>query len=131
MSIVNYNLSPTNVCFYDKMSPGMDMDFPEWLLDQLSKRGWSQSDLAKHAYINRQLVETYVNRKRKKYDPEMLAKIAKALNEPTEVVFRAAGLLNSVPANTEQKEQMVYLFDQLSENDRQTILDMMNFLLSK
>ena len=32
---------------------------------------------------------------------------------------------------TRQKEELLYKYDQLSENDRQTILVMMEFLLSK
>jgi hypothetical protein len=45
--------------------------------------------------------------------------------------MRAAALLSPKPAATAQKDQLLYLFEQMGEKDRQTIIDMMEFLLSK
>jgi len=104
------------------MSFHMDKDFADWLIEKMNDCGWNQSELARKVGVTRQLIETYVNRKRRKYDPAILTKIAKGLNEPQEVVFRAAGLLKPVSPVTEQKEKLLYLFDQLPADEKEDLL---------
>ncbi len=62
---------------------------------------------------------------------EFGVQLARFLHMPPEQVFRITGLLPQIPADTEQRQQLMYKFDQLDDRDRKTILDMMNFLLSK
>lgn len=78
----------------------MDNDFADWLQKELDKRGWSQSDLATTARIHRQVISTYINRRRKKPDPEVLQAIARAFNLPPEFVFQKAFL--GSPVSIEQ-----------------------------
>lgn len=86
------------------------MDFSDWLLDQLSKLGWSQSDLARAAGLNRQSISDYVNRRRTNPDPRALISVARALKLPTEVVFRAAGILPQVGETDEFMDQAEFYF---------------------
>ena len=62
---------------------------------------------------------------------DAIRKIAKAVNVPPEIFFRQVGLLPPVSERTEKHQKLLHLFDLLDDKDQQTILDMMNFLLSK
>jgi len=62
---------------------------------------------------------------------EFALQLAPFLHLPPESVMRVAGLLSPKPATTEQTEKMLYLFEKMGDKDRQTILDMMEFLLKK
>ncbi|WP_322792910.1 helix-turn-helix transcriptional regulator [Bellilinea sp.] len=81
------------------------MDFSDWLLNEINKRGWSQAELARRAGIPRQIISNYINRQREKPDSDVLVSISRALNLPPETVFRAAGLLPPVSPDTEYQEQ--------------------------
>jgi len=65
------------------------------------------------------------------FGEDAIRKIAKAVGVAPEVFFREVGILPPAPERTQQTEQLVYLFERLNEKDRQTVLDMMQFLLSK
>ncbi|GAB4506916.1 MAG: hypothetical protein Fur0017_31670 [Anaerolineales bacterium] len=105
----------------------MDIDFADWLLQEINKRNWSQADLANAAGLHRQVISTYVNRQRIKPDSEVLTSIARALRLPPEVVFRRAGLLPPVSPDTEYQEEFFHLLSQLSPQERQEILDLLRF----
>ncbi|MEZ0396802.1 MAG: helix-turn-helix domain-containing protein [Anaerolineales bacterium] len=105
----------------------MDRDFADWLIAQMNKRGWSQADLANAAGLNRQVISTYVNRQRRKPDSEVLVALARALRLPPEVIFRAAGLLPPVSADTEYREEFFHLLSQLSPQEQQEILELLRF----
>jgi transcriptional regulator with XRE-family HTH domain len=79
--------------FDDKIASVADMDFSDWLLNEMNKRGWSQADLARASGINRQSVSDYVNRRRTNPDPDVLVSLSKGLHLSPITVFRAAGLL--------------------------------------
>jgi len=109
----------------------MDMDFSDWLIAEMNKRGWSQADLAREAGLNRQVISTYVNRQREKPDSNVLIAIARAFNLPPEIVFRRAGLLPPKPPDTEYGEELLYLLSQLSPQEQAEILDYIRFKASK
>lgn len=62
---------------------------------------------------------------------EFAVQLAPFLHIPPENVMRLAGLMPNIDDNKAEVKQLLYLFEQLDQKDRQTILDMMNFLLSK
>lgn len=105
------------------MSLPMQTNFPEWLQSELTKRGWSQSDLARFSGVNRQVISSYLNNQRKKPDPEVLVNIAFALKFPPEEVFRRAGLLPSQKKETPGSEELQYLYDNLSPGERAQVID--------
>jgi len=78
---------------HDKMSSLMDEHFSDWLLKELSKREWSQADLARASGLNRQSISDYINRRRTNPEPDALVAIAHGLNISPITLFRQAGLL--------------------------------------
>lgn len=100
------------------MSFYMDKEFPIWLRDQRIDRGWSQSDLARTANINRQVISDYEGFKRKNYDETILRKIARALKLPPEQVFRAAGLLPPKPEEDPWVEEMSHKINLVPASSR-------------
>lgn len=102
--------------------------FRDWLLNELKKRGWSQSELAKRAGLAPSTISNIFNAN-KGLGEVSLSAIAKALNVPTEIVFRAAGFLPKAHIMTEQKEEILYLFDKLSEQEKKDAIRYLRFLI--
>lgn len=102
-----------NSANYGKMSIPMDIDFPRWLAEQRKERGWSQSDLARAAGIDRQLISAYEGYKRKYFDETILQKIAKGFKLPTETVYRAAGFLAPEKEENEKIAEIKHLMEDL------------------
>ena len=83
-------------------SVGQRSQFSEWLQVELDRRGWSQSDCARSANLNRAVINKLLNGKSRP-QPSTLAAIARAFKIPVETVYRAAGLL---PPNTDHDDSM-------------------------
>ncbi len=83
-------------------SVGQHLRFSEWLQVELDRRGWSQSDCARSANLNRAVINKLLNGKSKP-QPSTLVAIARALKIPAETIYRAAGLL---PPNTDHDDSM-------------------------
>lgn len=116
-------LTTTDSRYCDKMSSRMDtIDFANWLIEEMEKREWSQSDLARKANINRQVISTYVQRKRTKPDEDVLISIAHAFKLPPEIVFRAAGLLPPAVHIDDDMQQIIHEIDKLPKQDREEVL---------
>jgi transcriptional regulator with XRE-family HTH domain len=81
-------------------SVGQHLRFSEWLQSELDRRGWSQSDCARSANLNRAVINKLLNGKSKP-QPSTLAAIARAFKIPVETIYRAAGLL---PPNTDHDD---------------------------
>ena len=113
---------------YDKMYL-MRNDFGDWLRQERERRGLSQSDLARLASIHRSVINKLETGTIP--TPETLQSLGKGLKISLENVYRAAGLLPPVPEITEQKEELNYLFDQLSKEKKKDLLNYAQFLLAK
>jgi len=83
-------------------SVGQHLRFSEWLQVEMDKRGWSQSDCARAANLNRAVINKLLNGKSKP-QPSTLVAISHAFKIPVETVYRAAGLL---PPNTDHDDSM-------------------------
>jgi len=105
--------------------------FSDWLLMELNERGWSQSDLARKANINRQVVSSYINNPNKNHDPEILKMIARAFEYPPDYVFRAAGKLPPISEIDNNISEIVYLLDQLPIQEQKEILDLIRFKVER
>lgn len=114
---------------YEIISVEMD-NFSVWLLQEIESRGWNQAELHRKSGLSRTVISDVLSNK---VSPgyEFCIAVGKALHVPGDHIMRIAGLLPPIPEQTQQIEQLVYLFERLNEKDRQTILDMMQFLLSK
>lgn len=101
----------------------MDIDFARWLEQERKVRGWSPSELSRHADVSRQTISDYENRKRRYYDEAILVKLARAFKLPPETVFRAAGLLPPQSPETELIQRIIHLTSELPEQDQAEILE--------
>lgn len=125
LSIANYFIAKETYFWYKIYSVET---FRDWLLNELKKRGWSQSELAKRAGLAPSTISNILNAN-KGLGEVSLSAIAKALNVPTEIVFRAAGFLPKAHIMTEQKEEILYLFDKLSEQEKKDAIRYLRFLI--
>jgi transcriptional regulator with XRE-family HTH domain len=108
----------------------METSLPEWLTEQMKERSITAAELSRKSGISAQQISRLLAGQRGVSEVSLRA-ISEALNIPPEVAFRVAGFLPPLPERTQQIEQLIYLFERLNEKDRQTVLDMMQFLLSK
>lgn len=114
------------------MSSTMDTDnffWADWITEQREKKGWSQSQLAREAEMNRQVVNDYENRRRTNPDTEYLAKISVALGYPPEHLPRLAKKLPPLPEEEEDQELFNHLYQSLkTAAARKQAIEYMKFL---
>lgn len=104
--------------------------FSNWILQELDKRGWSQSDLARASGLTRGGVSNIVNEK-SSIGIDSATGIAKAFGVPVTEVLSAAGVIPKVPEATAEEEQLLYLFRQMTEDQRRDLLLYADFKLSR
>lgn len=104
----------------------------DWLATEREKQGLSQSDLARAAGINRQIINDYESHKRPNPQVEQLTKISIALGYPPEYLPRMAGKLPPAPATDETLERIAHLYHALKDpGNKQRALDFMEFLTTQ
>ena len=98
-------------------SVGQPFRFSEWLQLELDRRGWSQSDCARSANLNRAVVHKLLSGKCEP-QPRTLAAIARALKIPIETAYRAAGLLPPPADGDDTTLEVVHIFKSLQSPQR-------------
>jgi len=98
-------------------SVGQHLRFSEWLQSELDRRGWSQSDCARSANLNRAVINKLLSGKSKP-QPSTLAAIARAFKIPVETVFRAAGLLPPNTDHDDSTQELMYIFKSIQSPRR-------------
>src|SRR5512132_3157020 len=96
---------------------GQKIYFSEWLQAEMDKRGWSQSDLARYADLNRAVINKILNGKSHPQPPTLEA-ISRALKVPIEMAYRAAGLLPANPDNDEAIEEAIHVLKSIQSARR-------------
>lgn len=96
---------------------GQKFYFSEWLQTEMDKRGWSQSDLARYADLNRAVINKLLNGKSHPQPPTLEA-ISRALKIPIEMTYRAAGLLPVNPDNDEVVEEALHVLKSIQSTQR-------------
>ena len=81
--------------------------FKDWLLQEMSKREWSQADLARSADLNRAVINKLLNGQSSPR-PSTLEAIARAFKLPVESVYRVAGLLPEVTEDDSFTEEALH-----------------------
>lgn len=102
----------------------MPEKFSEWINAELNQRGWSVRELARRAGVSHGAINNVINELRKP-GSELCSGIAKALKVPPEEVFRHAGILPKASEKTVNMQEMVYLFDQLEDDDQRNVIAML------
>lgn len=98
-------------------SVGERIYFSEWLQAEMNKRGWSQSDLARAADLNRAVINKLLNGKSHP-QPATLEAISRALKVPIETTYRAAGLLPVSGDNDDTLEEAIYVLKNIHSAQR-------------
>ena len=96
---------------------GQRIYFSEWLQAEIDKRGWSQSDLARYADLNRAVINKLLNGKSHPQPPTLEA-ISRALKIPIEITYRAAGLLPTNPENDDAIEEAIHVLKRIQNSQR-------------
>jgi transcriptional regulator with XRE-family HTH domain len=96
---------------------GQRIYFSEWLQAEMDKRGWSQSDLARSADLNRAVINKLLNGKSHP-QPTTLEAISRALKIPIEITYRAAGLLPTNPDNDDTIEEAIHVLQRIKSTQR-------------
>ena len=104
--------------------------FAEWLIDEMNKRNWSQADLARHAGMNRQVVNRIIKGDRIPSADSCNA-LANAFNLSPETVFRKAGLLPPSPEPDPKIDEAVHLLNLLEPDDLEEIIQITRLKLGK
>jgi transcriptional regulator with XRE-family HTH domain len=117
---------------YDKMSSvGEKIIFSEWLQNEINKRGWSQSDLARAADLNRAVINKLLNGKSHP-QPATLEAISRALKLPIETTYRAAGLLPANSDHDDTLEEAIYVLKNIhSAQRRATAVALLKALIAE
>jgi len=100
------------------ISVGKNHRFKEWLLKEMGQRGWSQSDLARSAELNRAVINKLLNGQSTP-SPSTLGSISRAFKMPIESVYRIAGLLPSKPESDSFLEEAMHLMSKIKNPKRQ------------
>jgi transcriptional regulator with XRE-family HTH domain len=110
---------------------GKNHKFNDWLVKEMSKRGWSQSDLARSSELNRAVINKLLNGQSLPSPPTLEA-IARAFKVPVEQVFRIAGLLPEIPENESYLEEAIHHIRQIQDPQRKaTLLSLIKALYSE
>ena len=104
------------------------IDFKDWVERELDRLGWKQADLARAAGMDTGYLSKILSGA-SNAGPESCVAIARALNYPPDLVFRKAGILPDGPRETSTSNELVFLFDQLDDEDQQTLLIMVRAIV--
>lgn len=108
-----------------------EMDtFSVWLQQEMDSRGWNQADLHRKADLSRTVISDVLTGKVKP-GFEFCVKVGKAFHIPGELVMQKAELLPKTSSKNEEHLELQGLYEALNAQDRETVLNMMRFLLSK
>lgn len=111
-------------------SVGNHHKFKEWLLREMGKREWSQSDLARSADLNRAVISKLLNGHA---NPRLatLEAIARALKIPVAGIFRIARLLPELPESDGYMQEVIHHLKQSrSPRRKATVLWLIKVLVS-
>jgi len=93
--------------------------FSQWIQAEIRNRGWTQSDLARAAKLNRAVISKLINGKCTP-QPITLEAISSAFVLPIEATYRAAGLLSPTTECDETTEEAIYLLRNINDVRRKT-----------
>jgi len=97
------------------------MEFSTWLMQELERRGWSNSELARRAEVVPSTISMIISGSANPGVDACLG-IARAFNEDPVKVFRLAGLLPALSTRKEIEEEILNLFYELSDQDQARLI---------
>ena len=108
----------------------MENEFSTWLIDELKKRDWNQSDLALRSGISQGAISKVLLGQR---NPgiDFCNGIAKALRVPKTRVMELAGLLPRKNGEIQEADDLIVLFNSLSNNSKKLLMEFALYLSLK
>lgn len=102
----------------------------EYILAELKRRDWNQTDLARAARVSRQSISTLLNRTTNP-NPDTLKALARALNRPIEHIYRLAGILPPEDSRKVAEQVLGYKLRDLNESEIEQVIDFVEYLYQK
>ena len=96
------------------------MDFSEWLVGELEKRGWSRSEAARRGNISPSMFDKVINGFSKP-GIKFLDGIAQAFEISPTIVYRSAGLLPATGGEKITREDWEFMLQQLTPEEQEEI----------
>lgn len=118
---IEKDINITTEIFQNVIILSVEIAFSEWLQLEIDKRGWTWNRLATNANLSSGTIYNIRDGTRGVGEDSLTA-IAYALKLPPEEVFRAAKMLPAKPTIDPADEELLYLFDQLTEEEQEEVL---------
>ena len=106
----------------------MGNKFSTWINEELDKRDWSQSDLARASGVHRATISKLLSYPDQRPSPDTCTGIAKALSLPVDFVLEKAGLIPESKDKSPTLEEANQLMDELPEEYQKQALNLIRFL---
>lgn len=105
----------------------LEKDFVTWLIEEVERRGWNNSEFARRIGVSPSNVHIFVSRKR---NPtwDFCVGVARAFGLPEDDVFRRAGLLPSLPPEVAEEREAVRILRGLPGQARAAAMSMLRGL---
>lgn len=118
-------IAKSDSIFYIDMESGL----VKLLSEELTKRNLSNRDAAKAIGISHPTLGIVLSGEQPSF--ETCQKLSKFLRVPLISILSLAGLLPKVSESTAEEEQLLYLFRQMTDRDRETFLNYASFLANQ
>ena len=99
----------------------MENKLATWLNTLLQKREWTMRELARQSGMSHAAISVVLSGQRKP-TWEFCAKVADALKMSKVELFRMAGLMESVPEDIADEEELIHLTRHLARHDRRNLI---------
>jgi len=104
--------------------------FVEWVDSLMKESKYSNAEFARRGGVSESYISKIRNEERGVgYD--FCVAVSQVFNVPLTEVYRNAGLLPPVSKATSDKEQLLYLYDQLKPEGQEDLISYAHFLLEK
>lgn len=107
-----------------------NVEFGEWLQAELDSRKIKASDLADRSGVDKTIISRALAGERMP-KPETLVEIAKGLDVLPIRIFEAAGYLPPAPKETKEHDELLYLFERMTPQERREALEWFRFKTQK
>lgn len=118
-------IAKSDSIFYIDMGNGL----VKLLNEELTKRNLSNRDAAKAIGISHPTLGIVLSGEQPSF--ETCQKLSKFLRMPLVSILSLAGLLPNVPESTAEEEQLLYLFRQMTPEQRRDVLEYADFKLNR
>ena len=96
--------------------------FGKWLANELTERGWSNTELKNRSGMSHSMISMLINNHDRVAGLDSCAGVARALNYSLEFVLIKAGHLAYLPADKQEEGEFLHLFRKLDKQQKKLIM---------